>query len=178
MKRILSLIAVLVLVSVVMAGCSYSGTSDDKQRAQQEQILQQATDKVGMPNVTNFFERETLRKIIELRDRPDLTTYAYKEQMNGKFIYVGRAIGFGIPYATQFTNPEKPLGTSSYEASIIKQADPNGLFSPDSAEATWLLLVNEQTNEPEIIYFEPKLVVTQSKMPRRLVEDWSLPANY
>lgn len=175
MKKI-TLLIIILLVAVGVTGCM-EPDSDDVQRQLQEKILKEGTQQTGMPNIHNFFERKTMKKILEMRDNPDLTTYAYTQGMNGKFIYIGRAIGYGLPFGTQFTNPQKLDGNSSSYVTI-PQADPNGLFSPEGAEATWLLLVDDQTNEVQIAYSEPRLFIYQKKLPKRLCEEWSLPSNY
>lgn len=177
MKKMLLIVSLMVFSLV---GCVSEAPSSDKvQEKQQEKILQEGTRQIGMPNVTNFFERKMMKKIIELRDNPQLTTYVYNVNRDGQYVFIGRAIGFGLPYSTQFTNPEKRIGDGvEGEIATLPQADPNGLFSSDSTAATWIMLVNEETNEPEIIYAEPEMVVTQTKLPKRLVAEWSLPKNY
>jgi hypothetical protein len=175
------LIGIVTLSSVLLlAGCSETGsTVDSKDRAQQEKLLQESQRQTGMPDIHNFFEKKMLKKVLELRDNPQLTTYIYTQNRDGQFVYVGRAIGFGIPYSTQYTNPQKRIGDGiDGEIATIPQADPNGLFSAEGQNATWIMMVNEETNEPEIIYAEPDMVVTQNKLPKRLVAPWSLPKNY
>lgn len=174
MKKLILLLAIIVLT---LTGCTVNQGSDGIQRDQQEKILKEATTQTGMPNIHNFFERKMMKRVLEKRDNPDLTTYVYTQAMNGKFIYVSKSVGFGLPYSTQYTNPMKVDGSSSSYVAL-PQADPNGLFSPSSASATWILAVNEKTNETEIMYLEPNAVITESKMPARLCETWSLPSNY
>jgi hypothetical protein len=172
--------AVVVSGVLLLAGCSEVSTSVDNQnKVQQEKMLEEANRQTGLPNISNFFEKKMLKKVLELRDNPQLTTYAYTQNMDGKLVYLGRCIGYGIPYDTQYTNPDKRIGDGiDGEIATIPQADPNGLFSGSGTSATWLMLVNEETNEPEIVYAEPNMLVTQNKMPKRLVEAWSLPKNY
>ena len=78
----------------------------------------------------------------------------------GKLIYIGRCIGYGLPYATQYTNPEK-IGYASSQVGVVTlpQADPNGLFMPISADGTWLMLV-DKTGTPRVTYFEPKVIAS------------------
>ena len=122
-----SLIALLALSLALFAtGCD-EVNSDDVQRAQQEELSQQANSTVGMPTVKNFFEKKMARDIIELRDNPKLVTYAYTQNLDGKFVYIGQAIGFGLPYSTQYTNPQK-ADWNGYGSWTLPQADPNGLF--------------------------------------------------
>lgn len=178
MKKSL-LFASLVLIFLVLTAesCDGTPTSDSVQNNLQEQSLSKAVSAIGLPNIHNFFEKKTLKKILEMRDNPDLTTFTYTQAMDGHFVYIGRSIGYGIPYSTQFTNPMRVNGSSSSYVSL-PQADPNGLFSPSSSAATWILLVDEKTNEPYIMYFEPNMVVYEKKLPKRLVSEFSLPSEY
>jgi hypothetical protein len=179
MKTWIKLFAIISTLSlVIMAGCSADQTSDEKQQSQQEKILKEATKQTGMPNITHFFERKMMKDILELRDNPSLITYVYTQnEMDGRYVYLGKAIGFGLPYATQYTNPEK----AEYHTNgnfPLPQADPNGLFSPSSADATWIMMINPKTNEPEVSYLEPKAFIVQNKLDKRLVEPWSLTPDY
>lgn len=167
------LLLVFILLALVLTGCVVED-SDDIQRKESERLLKEGTQQTGMPNIKHFFERKMMKQILELRDKPDLTTYVYSQALDGKFIYIGRSIGYGLPYSTQYTSPEK----YEHNGATLPQADPNGLFSPASTSATWIILVNEETNEQEIVYAEPTMVITQTKLAKRLIAEWSLPENY
>lgn len=173
-KKIFS-VALLMFVMLMMVACGETSNSDSKQREQQEKILEEATAQTGMPAIKNFRERKLLKVILELRDHEGLITYTYLENMNpvivrgftalgGKLTFLGESIGYGIPYATQYTNPEKPLYTGRADASIIPQADPNGLFSPASAEGTWIILRDPSSKDAKPIYVEPRIVVFPFKL--------------
>jgi hypothetical protein len=143
-------------------------SSDDIQRAQQETILKEGTSQVGMPAIKNFRERKMLKDIIELRDQDGLITYTYLwNEMTGKKVFFCQSIGYGIPYATQFTNPQKSLECHYNGCAIatIPQADPNGLFSPASAEGTWILCKNPNGPEVRPVYVEPRVIVSPFKLP-------------
>ncbi len=147
-------------------GCEDS--SDDIQRKQQERILAEGTSQVGMPSIRNFREKKMLKDILELRDQEGLVTYTYTySERTGKLRFFGETIGYGIPYATQFTAPQKPHG----ERYPLPQADPNGLFSPASAEGTWVLMKDPNGSKVLPVYLEPRVVVSPFKLPPRLVED-------
>lgn len=176
-----SIVGMLVAISVFgLVGCSGTESvsgSEKEMNKQQSQILEESNRQIGMPNIKNHFEKKMAKDIWELRDNPDLTTYAYTQNMDGKFVYLGRCIGYGLPYTTQFTSPEKAK-EDQWGNYTLPQADPNGLYSSETTNATWLMLINEETNEREIIYSEPSIIVTQAKLPKRLVAEWSLPVNY
>jgi hypothetical protein len=179
MKKILSLMLIVVL-GLTIVGCSEENSSDSKQSSQQEKILKEATNQTGMPNISNFTERKMMKDILELRDKSNLITYVYTQnQMDGKWVYQGKAIGFGLPYSTEYTNPEKIADSLSQGGyAILPQADPNGLFSSQNTSATWIMMINPTTNEPEVQYMEPNTYITQTKVRKELCEAYSLPADY
>jgi len=72
------------------------------------------------------------------------------------------SIGYGLPYATQYTNPQKPV----YEVHgniTLPQADPNGLYSPAGADGTWVLCVDHKDGKAKPVFIEPRIIV--SPMP-------------
>ena len=174
-----SVLIMMAIIAIVGAGVSVLNgcdqlkpSSDDTQRTQQEVLLQEATSQVGMPAIKNFRERKMLKDIYELRDQNGLVTYTYienqmpsivhgKTALGGKLTYIGESIGYGIPYATQFTNPQKieqNSATGNYGWTAMPQADPNGLFSPSSASGTWVLLKNPHGKDVQPVYIEPNIV--------------------
>lgn len=165
-KKLLGLSLACILGSSLFIGCE---STDTVQRRDQEILLQESNSQTGMPDLSNFAEKKQLKRILELRDDPKLITYTYTQNVNGKYIYVGKTYGFGIPYATQYTNPTKDVGNGA----VINNADPNGLFSPSSADATWIMMVGAN-GEPEVRYEEEKITVTQTQMRRSMVESFSL----
>lgn len=172
-KFFIALLGVL-MVCVVLCGCEAESVND-KEESYQNQLMQKAADEVGMPDITEFYEKKLAKEILELRDDSDLVCYAYTQsEMSGKYVYLGRSMGYGLPYSTQYTNPY----VYYLNGATLPQADPNGLYSPDGLSATWLWLIDEKTGEPNISYIEQEIFVCQSKLPTRLCEEWSLPENY
>jgi hypothetical protein len=140
-------------------------TSDDIQRQQQEKILQEGSSQVGMPAIKNFREKKLLKEIFELRDQMSLPTYTYLwAETSGKKVFFCNSIGYGIPYATQFTNPQKVEWETRpgyhYEMTTLPQADPNGLFSPSSADGTWVLCKDPKGTEVKPVFIEPRIIVS------------------
>jgi hypothetical protein len=124
----------------------------------------EANRQIGFPNVTNYQQRKLMKLIYELCDKEDLVCYAYiKSDYHGKLFFVGKCIGYGIPFSAQFTNPEKIVdyngGRVGFEMGTLPQADPNGLFMPTSSSATWLMMIDKEGN-PRPVYFEPEIVVS------------------
>ena len=125
-----------------------------------------------MPAIKNFRERKLYKDILELRDQEGLTTYTYLyNEMQGKLVFLGESIGYGIPYATQFTNPQKIECAWTHDPNCsaggpvaVAQADPNGLFSPASAEGTWILLKNPNGKDVKPVYIEPRVIVSPFRL--------------
>jgi len=174
MKRMIVFLSVVLLACLI--GCNVQKTtSDDIQRERQETILKESVAQVGMPAIKNFRELKILKDIYELRDQNGLVTYTYMENMvptvipgrtvlGGKLTYIGESIGYGIPASTQYTNPQKiEEWTQQGGYAIIPQADPNGLFSPASAEGTWVMMLDKKSGKALPQYFEPRIVVSTFK---------------
>jgi hypothetical protein len=159
------------IMPLFMADSCDDNSSDSVQRKQQETLLAEGTAQTGMPAIKNFRERKMLKDILELRDQDGLVTYTYIfSQMTGKFTFIGQSIGYGIPYATEYTNPLK-IDWSSGHAScgVINQADPNGLFSPAAAEGTWVLMLDPDTGKTRPQYIEERVEVFTYKLPASLL---------
>lgn len=166
MKKVLFLLVVLFLTFV---GCLEdevrTTSSDEVQRAQTEQMLSEAQRQIGMPNIKNFQQRKLMKMIYELCDREDLICYAYiKSDYKGELFFIGKCVGYGIPFSAQFTNPSKmgyvKGGQYALNPYTLPQADPNGLFMPTSSSATWLMMIDPKTNKPRPVYIEPEIVVS------------------
>lgn len=145
----------LTLIVISIIGCNQG--SNRELEVQQEELMQEANAQLGMPAIKNFTERKFMKMILELRDDPKLICYAYIiPEVTGKPVLLGKCMGYGLPYSTQYTNPEAYFD----HGTTLPQADPNGLFMPSSAEASWILLINPNTNEPQPVYVEQKLLIT------------------
>lgn len=156
MKLFLSLVAAVSLLSA----CGDSTKSSNQiERAKQEELSRMAVESVGMPAIVNFAEKRMMKDILELRDK-NVATTAYIVDMNGNLHKVCDAVGYGLPYATQYTSPESYQKVWEGHWDKMPQADPNGLYSPASADGTWVLCVDPNTKKAKPIYIEPRIVVS------------------
>jgi len=165
MKKVFLVFGMVAGMIVLMSnsGCEPDVTSSNAVlAAKQEQLMKEANRQTGMPAIVNFQERKLMKMILELRDQENLICYAYiVPEMTGKPVFLGKCIGYGIPYATQYTNPMQRLdGNYSGELTTIPQADPNGLFMPESADGTWLMMIDPKTKDPRPVYIEPRVLVS------------------
>jgi hypothetical protein len=111
-----------------------------------------------------------MKDIIELRDQANLLTYTYVwSDMQGKLVFFCDSVGYPIPYATQYTNPQKvqqlTYGQGGAAMVTMPQADPNGLFSPASAEGTWVMCIDPNPpHNARPVYVEPRVTTSQFKL--------------
>lgn len=179
MKKGFMFLSLVIVSGLILTGCSSINSNDDKQAKQTEQLQEQSTSKLGMPNIKNFYEKKILKEVMEDCDNSNLITYAYlQSEMTGKLEYLGEAIGYAVPYSTEYTNPEYIADHYSGGWAILPQADPNGLWKPQGVNATWLMLIDPVTKQAKPIYCEPNLIVSQFKLPKNMVDSSTLPSNY
>ena len=165
-KRILAL-SLIALATVFLGGCSWD-TSDEKVANQTEKQMKEINRQVGMPAIKNFQEKKLAKQIFELRDQEKLITYVYLfNQMSGKLVFIGKAIGFGLPYSVQYTNPKKIVSYAS--GIIIPQADPNGLYMPTGLSATWVMLLDKD-GKPHPVYIEQKVFISPFPLNNNLIQ--------
>lgn len=182
----------LVIAALLLAGfvsaCDRPPSSSDVQRERQEKVVSEGVAQTGVPSITKFRELKLLKLIYELRDQEGLVTYTYVENLvptvakgitafGGKFSFLCDSVGYPIPYATQYSAPTSmqryrlpSAGDGSgvvYGTQQLPQAEPNGLFMPSSAEGTWVICKDPDSDKVGPVYVEPKL----SSFPYKLKVD-------
>ena len=163
MKKYFKMAIFIASVMMVISCDLNNGTqqAELQQSDEQGKLILEAQKQCGMPSLVNFQERKMMKKIIEQRDKANLVCYAYLfSNQTGKLIYLGKCLGYGLPYATQYTNPERD---SDYGGNTIKQPDPNGLYMPSDAHGTWLLMIKPNGGTTPV-YIEPDIIVSPFKL--------------
>ena len=155
MKRILALVA----VATVLTACDQQPSSTQIELRKQEELSMQAVTQVGMPAITNFAEKRMMKDILELRDK-NVATVTYLVGMNNQLTKVCDSVGYGLPYATQYTNPQRVAYDSGHGSVTLPQADPNGLYNPASADGPWVLCVDHKDGKAKPVYIEPRILVS------------------
>jgi hypothetical protein len=174
---ILLLIALPLCAFSSDGGCDDSHTGDKAQVEAQQKLTDNAAQQIGMPGVTNFTEKKIMRRLYEMRDH-NVATYTYIMDMNGKLHHVCDSYGYGLPYGTQFTSPERPAyAYETHEAGnvTLPQAEPNGLYMPSSAEGTWVICASTK-GEFTPMYLEPRVIVSPFRLNAE-GGDYALPDN-
>lgn len=155
---------VLAVISFLLAGCSQSesSSSSEKEARQQEELSMRSVEAVGMPAITKNAEKRMMKTILELRDK-EVPTFTYLVGMNNELKLLCNSVGFGLPYATQYTNPQRAAKASETYGQgniTLPQADPNGLYSPASADGTWVQCLNPETKLASVVFIEPRIIVS------------------
>jgi len=157
MKKII----LLMVVAGVLTACerTASETAASIERKKQGEMSLQAITQVGMPSIVNFAEKRMMKDILEIRDQ-DVATTTYIVGMNGELHKLCNSVGYGLPYATQYTNPQAMQNDEVGHWSLLPQADPNGLYSPASADGTWVQCVDPKSGKARVVYIEPRIIVS------------------
>ena len=143
-------IAALAASAVALAACDVStgsGTADRQASQQQEDIANRAQQEVGIYQPTNFTRKRLANRIGQMLDSPNLATVSYAQGLDGRLRCIGHTIGFPLPGATQTTSPQKLVNADlgQYHGDmLVPQSEPDQLFSPQSEDATWIVLVNSK----------------------------------
>ncbi len=169
-KIILAALAATTLLSA----CGERKASDPA-AARQAEATRKAMDvadrKVGYPAIVNFAQKQLLKNAYEDMDQTTLT-YVYTQAIDGRFVCLGQAIGYGISLGTQFTAPKAPQrikmadaeGNSSF-VEMMDQPEPNGLYMPSSGSATIVNLIDSRTGVARTSTMEPNIITTPNKLP-------------
>ena len=154
-------IMITLAAALLLTGCIEERKSaDHAQAVAQEQLSAQGNAAVGMPAIVNFQEKRILKDIIEMRDKA-ITTITYTQDLNAGLHKLCDSIGFGISSATQYTNPQRiAYASSQVGVATLPQADPNGLFSPATAEGTWVMCKDPASGKVAPVYAEPRIIVS------------------
>ena len=163
------ILVLIVAISFMSCKKEIKSMADKQMQEQTAKQMQEANKQIGMPAIVNFQERKLMKMILELRDDESLICYAYLYNRDkgevGQFL--GKCLGFGLPYSVQYTNPQKIIeayemlgyNMTGIHPLSVPQADPNGLFMPTGLSATWLMLLDDK-GKPHPVYVEPEIIVS------------------
>jgi hypothetical protein len=153
-------LAFLMVALLGASDCSNQSKTEKQDRAAADATMTEMRAQVGLPNITNFTEARFARQIAELRDQ-SIRTWSYYVDLDGNRHLLCESIGYALPYGVQLTNPQQPVLPWSHDAGAvtIPLVEPNGLYMPDAAEASWVLCSDGKGGVAPI-YSEPRLLVS------------------
>lgn len=166
-------------LAAMLAGCGYKDTNPagSRQADATRKSMDAADLEIGMPRIKNFAQRKLLKNAYEDMDQTTLV-YVYAQGLDGRFICLGQALGYGVSLGTQFTAPTYPQRIRVKGADgdggiseIYEQAqpEPNGLFMPESGAATIVNLIDPITGEARTSLVEPNVVTTPNRLAASVV---------
>ena len=169
--KALALLVLLALSPSDSNGCTSTTDEAANQQSQaQAQSLLQANEAVGMPAITHWQERRMVKDLPTRRSETSPSrphAYLVNEMRGCPRLHQVHRSATGCRTAPQFTAPEKDIyaTTSSSVHHNIPQPEPNGLYIPEAAEGTWLLMKDPGSPDVKPVYFEPRIVVTPFRLP-------------
>jgi hypothetical protein len=156
-------------------GCSTdSDPAAERQATATRQAMNAADRETGMPRMVNYAQRKLLKNAYEDMDQTTLT-YVYTQALDGKFVCLGQALGYGVSLGTQFTASQYPQYVSNRDNAatsgtfMLDQPEPNGLYSPSSGAATIVDLINPANGEAHTAIMEPNIVTVPFELPASAV---------
>lgn len=144
MKKIILL--VIISLAVLTTGC-YEKSQTDRDAITVERQQSQYAKGQPIPAFDWSLERELVIKLYNLRNSKVSTSTVWRSRM-GQIEGSCSSMGYGIPYDTSLTNPEK-LSSKYMNASVgrisgvVGQAEPNGIFASTHTSATWVMCVGK-----------------------------------
>lgn len=164
MTRSIFRLSFIAVAAFALAGCLPPDSSDKIQAQSQEVILKEITSQTGMPNIKNGLERKNLKMIYELRDQEGYVTNAYIVSKNtGTLVFLCTSMGYPISDATGYTNPDKVIRDNGTAFGTMTQAEPNGLYTPASSNANWIMCVDKEKGKPSPVFVQGDIVVSPIK---------------
>ena len=160
------LITVLLILIVLGVGCAsdnerYTAKATEEKQVGKQQALYVATQP---PPYFDWSQQRDIMIQIYKAQNEAIYTYSYTQSpYTGKIMWESATFGFPIAGGTQLTNPEQTV-TAYQSLATIAQAEPNGLYSPESSRGTWVLCVNEDGSiSPAYIEDDVKCFTTPMK---------------
>ena len=170
----LVLVTAIATLALMLTGCERTESTASREIKETEALMSNALDEIGTVNITNFYEKKLAKTIFEKRDDSDLICYVYTVDRDGFYNYIGRCMGYGLPYATQYTAPTVDTWKSSGAVITTVQAEPNGLYSGEGSSGTWLLMLDETTGDTYVEYNETEVIITEAKKEKYTLSELSL----
>lgn len=132
------------------------------EQAQADFGQQQIIKNQPIPDMNGYsYERWLAFKMIEIRNKSVKVAYAYQfvPTANGlQTVFICETLGYPIPYAVQTTNPQRIEWIArggNYSLVTLDNPEPNMLYMPASADATWIPCVFDGKIFP--FYYEEKV---------------------
>jgi hypothetical protein len=142
--KVAASLAVVVMLCGAGSSCN-DDTAVSEEQDQTDNAQQQLLRNQPIPTFDYSNERHNFIEIYKARQAAVATFSYVQSPYTGKIMWQCNSIGYPIPYATQITNPSQVIWSNN-AAGTVSQAEPNGLYSPAEAAATWVPCVDSAGN--------------------------------
>lgn len=127
----------LAVAVTFLAGCSYQPGSENQQTVY--------TRSQPPPFFNWSLQRHMLIELYKAQNNATATFSYVISEFNNEIIFECASIGFPIPGGTSITNPQQVVNSGYREgwSETIGQAEPNGLYPPDTSQGTYIMCLND-----------------------------------
>jgi hypothetical protein len=136
MVRYAFLVFVLLVTVLTNAACTSTALVQEQAKVNSQQEI--AQNKVPQPVMEIYLERYLMSSLYTARDQAVATWSYIQSPYTGKILWRCTSVGFPIPGGTQLTNPSQ-----YYSSTTLPQAEPNGLYTPNTSAGTYVMCVNK-----------------------------------
>ena len=166
MKRlkIAGVILVVLVLVVVSVGCMRRADEEESLKVESQQTHYSMVQPI--PRFDHSIPRDVLLQIYNVVTTEARNTYTVIQSMTGEVVFHGPSVGFGIPADTQLTNPVQEKHDTT-----IEQAEPNGLFSSDNTDGTWILFMDSK-GVITPVYTEQKVTTYPFIVAKNAAGEW------
>lgn len=135
-SNITAVVATGLIASLALVGCGKSGSSNNAEQAQQNEIQSMLDKNQPIPMVPFSEKRQVLIDVQNAQIKGVATTTFFYNQGVREPFFTCPSIGFPLPSTAQLTNPRQVIYTphpqGGNDASVVDQMDPDGVYSGDS----------------------------------------------
>lgn len=157
------LMVVVAFASALDVGCD-SSESHDSEIVNKQQTHYQKVQPIPWFDWSQ--DRDNLIQIYKQKNESRPTHAVVRSMGTGEILWDCPSVGFPIPADTQLTNPLQRM----YEAAVVEQAEPNGLFTSKHTDGTYVLcvdgvgVVSPQYTESKVDVFTRPIKVEAGKV--------------
>jgi hypothetical protein len=142
MRKVLVVALFLIAFVGTFAGSCDDTTAVEKERNATNNQMSQLLNSQPIPVFEWSLEREIVIDIFRARNEAVSTWSVVQNPYTGAIMFECPSIGYPIPGGTKLTNPYQIPG-NDWSNTSIPQAEPNGLYIPESSAGTYINCVNE-----------------------------------
>lgn len=154
----------LAVVATVMGLAACSVEQSASQTVKETEIVERQQSQYSIaqpvPAYDYSLERDLIIQLYNVRNQ-EVTTHSVWRSNYGQIEGDCRSMGYGLPYDTSLTNPQRAVYETGYQSITgvaVGQPEPNGVFASTNTSATWVFCLSD-AGRIEPVYVEAKVTV-------------------